>query len=68
MHVRILQCCMNTCASINVQRHAAKLVLRLENYSYEDRLRIPNLPSLYYRLARGDMIETWKYLSGQYHS
>ena len=51
----------------NVQRRATKLVPSLKNYSYEDRLRILNLPSLYYRRARGDMIETWKYLHGQYH-
>ena len=51
----------------NVQRRATKLVPSLKNYSYEDRPRILNLPSLYYRCARGDMIETWKYLHGQYH-
>ena len=51
----------------NVQRRATKLVPSLKNYSYEDRLRIFNLPCLYYRRARGDMIETWKYLHGQYH-
>ena len=43
------------------------LVPSLTNYSYEDRLGILNLPSLYYRRARGDMIETWKYLHRQYH-
>ena len=37
------------------------------NNCFEDRLRILNLPSLYYRRARGDMTETWKYLHGQYH-
>ena len=51
----------------NVQRRATKLVPSLKNYSYEDRLMILNLPSLYYMRARGDMIETWKYLHGQYH-
>ena len=100
----------------NVQRRTTKLVPSLKNYSYEDRLRILNLPSLYYRRARGDiycivlynlyfslrnteqhshtvlgsidslslcgatqgfiihyyhpplyMIETWKYLHGQYN-
>ena len=41
----------------NVQRRATKLVPSLKNYSYEDRLMILNLPSLYYyRCARGDMI------------
>ena len=28
---------------------------------------ILNLPSIYYRRAGGNMIETWKYLHGQYH-
>ena len=53
----------------NVQRRATKLVPSLTNYSYEDRLRILNVPNLYYRRARGDniMIDTWKYLHGQYH-
>ena len=51
----------------NVQRRATKLVPSLKNYSYEDRLRSLNLPSLYYRRARVDMIETWKYLRGEYH-
>ena len=50
----------------NVQRHATKLVPSLNNYSYEDRLSILNLPSLYYRRARGDMVETWTYLHVQY--
>ena len=44
----------------NVQRRATKLVPSLKNYSYEDRLRILNLPSLYYKR------ETWTYLPGQY--
>ena len=50
----------------NVQRRATKLVPSLKNYSYEDRLRILNSPSLYYRRARGDMVEAWKYMHGQY--
>ena len=52
----------------NVQRRATKLVPSLKNYSYGDRLRILNLLSLYNRRARGDMIETWKYLHGHYHA
>ena len=51
----------------NVQRRATKLVRSLRNYSYEQRLMILNLPRHYYRRARGDMTETWKYLHGQYH-
>ncbi len=34
--------------------------------SYEERLRKLDLPSLYYRRARGDMIETYKYIHGVY--
>ncbi len=48
----------------NVKRRATKLVPSLNYYSYEDRLKILNLTILYYRRARGDMIE---YLHGQYH-
>ena len=33
---------------------------------YIERLQILKLPSLYYRRARGDMIEVWKYLNGIY--
>ena len=34
--------------------------------SYPDRLRKLKLPTLTYRRARGDMIETYKLLSGKY--
>ena len=50
----------------NVQRRTTKLVLELKNLEYDDRLRALKLPSLYYRRARGDMIETYKYLHGIY--
>ena len=43
----------------NVQRRATKLVPKLKNLSYEERLKSLNLPSMYYRRARGDMIETF---------
>ncbi len=49
-----------------VQRRATKLVTRLEDLSYIDRLKALKLPSLYYRRARGDMIETYKYMHGVY--
>jgi len=47
-----------------VQRRATKLVPRLRNMSYENRLNATNLPSLVYRRYRGDMIEVFKYLHG----
>ena len=51
----------------NVQRRATKMVPELRNLQYTDRLRVMKLPSMYYRRARGDMIEVYKYLHGQYN-
>ena len=50
----------------NVQRRASKLVPAIKNLSYEERLKKLGLPTLAYRRARGDMIETYKILSGIY--
>ena len=60
----------------NVQRRATRLVPELQKEclygnhkrkpDYIERLQILKLPSLYYRRARGDMIEVWKYLNGIY--
>ena len=50
----------------NIQRRTTKLVPELKNLEYGDRLRALKLPSLYYRRASGDMIETNKYLHGIY--
>ena len=47
-----------------VQRRATKLVAPLRDLPYEVRLERLNLPSLYYRRARGDMIEVYKYVNG----
>ena len=38
----------------------------LKEMSYEQRLKSLKLPSLYYRRARGDMIEVYKYTHGLY--
>ena len=51
----------------NVQRGATKMVPELRNLEHTDRLRVMKLPSMYYRGARGDMIEVYKYLHGQYN-
>ena len=51
----------------NVQRRATKMVPELRNLQYTHRLRVMKLPSMYYRIARGDMIEVYKYLHGQYN-
>ena len=50
----------------NVQRRAAKLVPALRHLSYPERLERLNLPSLYYRRARGDLVEVYKHLRGHY--
>ena len=50
-----------------IQHTATKLVPGLGKKSYVDRLEALSLQSLYYRRARGDMIEFYKYLSDVYH-
>ena len=50
----------------SVQRRTSKLIPELSKLDYIERLKKLNLPSLYYRRARGDMIECYKYLSGMY--
>ena len=50
-----------------VQRRATKLVPNLRNvdYShYSQRLKILKLPSMQYRLRRGDMIQVYKIVKG----
>jgi len=50
----------------NAQRLATKLAPALRDLSYVERITDLDLPSLYYRRARGDMIETYKHMSGIY--
>ena len=52
----------------SVQRKATKELPEMENLSYPDRLKKLKLPTLAYRRARGDMIETYKILNGLYDS
>ena len=49
-----------------VQMRATKLVYRLKNLSYEDRLKTLNLYTLKYRRLRGDMIEVFKFMNRIY--
>ena len=48
-----------------VQRRATKLVKSIKNLSYEDRLRKLKMPRIEERLRRGDLIETYKILTGK---
>jgi len=49
-----------------VQRRATKMIEGLGKYSYEERMKLLDLPSLVYRRYRGDAIEVYKYLRGVY--
>jgi len=51
----------------NVQRRATKLVPGLYDLPYEERLRCLKLPTLAHRRARGDMIETFKFIHNKYN-
>ena len=50
----------------DVHRRATKFIGRLKDKSYSERLRILQLPSLEYSRLRGDMIDTYKYLTRIY--
>ena len=47
-----------------VQRRATKMVPELRNLPYQERLRRLDLPSLYHRRRRGDMIAIYQILRG----
>ena len=47
-----------------VQHRATRMIPGLKEIPYEERLKILKLPTLNYRRARGDMIETYKYMHG----
>ncbi len=49
-----------------VQRRATKLIPGFSNLKYSERLKKLNLTTLSCRRDRGDMLETFKYLNGQY--
>ena len=52
----------------DVQRRATKMIGSIKNLPYNERLRILQLPSLQHRRKRGDVIETYKYITGKYSS
>ena len=52
----------------DVQRRATKMLSELRDKPYPERLALLKLPSLEHRRLRGDMIDTYKYLHGIYHT
>ena len=50
----------------NVQRCATRNLPFLKAFSYKERLQKLKLPTLQYRRLRGDMIETYKLMTGKY--
>ena len=49
-----------------VQKRATRLLPELKGFKYCDGLKACKLPTLHYRRLRGDMIETFKIVSGKY--
>ena len=50
----------------SMQRRATKLIPKLKNLTYIERLKFLKLSTLKYRRYRGDMIETYKILTNKY--
>ena len=51
-----------------MQKKATKIVPALKNLSYSERLKTCQMTTLHYRRIRGDMIETYKIVTGQYEA
>jgi len=49
-----------------VQKRATKILPQLKHMNYSDRHKACKLPTLHYRRIQGDMIETYKILTGKY--
>ena len=49
-----------------VQKRATKILPKLSHLKYSDRFKKRKLPTLHYRRIRGDMIKTYKILTGKY--
>jgi len=50
-----------------VQKRATKILPQLKHMNILTDLKHVNIPTLHYRRIRGDMIETYKILTGKYH-
>ena len=49
-----------------VQKKATKILPALKRLPYSERLKACQIPTLHYRRIRGDMIETYKIVTGKY--
>ena len=58
---------LNQKAVENVQRRATKMIPNIRRLTYKDRLRHLDIPSLQHRRNRGDMITTYKILTGKFN-
>ena len=52
----------------SAQHRASKMAPGLKHLCHEDGLKAMDLPSLMYQRLRGDAIETYKYLHGEYQT
>ena len=51
-----------------LRKKATKILRALKNLSYSERLKICQMTTLHYRRIRGDMIETYKIVTGKYET
>ena len=58
-------CCSGWCHWRRYKK-ATKMIPVLKNYDYSQRPKACSLPTLHYRRIRGDMIETYKIVTGIY--
>ena len=49
-----------------MQKKATKILPALKLLPYNERLKACQIPTLHYRRIRGDMIETYKIITGKY--
>ena len=49
-----------------MQKKATKILPTLRRLPYSERLKACQIPTLHYRRIRGDMIETYKIVTGNY--
>jgi len=49
-----------------VQKKATKILPAMKRLPYSERLKACQIPTLHYRHIRGDMIETYKIITGKY--